>query len=76
MKYNSSMKFVARLGAFVVYQIVTVAGSGLLLGGTEVWKSLVMACAPVLPVIAYAARAFFQDGKLTDAEQDQAFNAE
>ena len=76
MKYNSYMKFVARLGAFLAYQIVTVAGSGLLLGGTEVWKSLVMACAPVLPVVAYAARAYYSDGKLTDAEQNEAFNAE
>lgn len=68
------MKLVARISALVIYQICTVSGSALLLGGTEVWKSLIMALTPVVPVIAYLARAYFVDGKLSEKEADDAFN--
>lgn len=67
-------KIIYRIGAVVAFQITGVIGIGSVFG-VDVWISAGMAAAlGINTVIRGIAGAYLEDGKLTDAEIDEAFN--
>lgn len=66
-------KILFRIGAVVAFEITGVIGIGSVFG-VDVWVSALIAAAlGVNTVIRGIAGAYLEDGKLTDAEIDEAF---
>lgn len=64
-----------RILAVFVASALSIIGAGAI-AGVSIWKSAAVAgLAGVATVIEGLARAFLDDGKLTDAEVNQVFNA-
>lgn len=64
-----------RIAAVFAYSAMGIIGGASILGDIPVWKSAVLAgIAAVSQVAEKLARAYADDGKITKAELDAAFN--
>jgi hypothetical protein len=66
-----------RIGATFAYSAMGIIGGASVLGGIPVWKAAVLAgVAAAAQVIERLARAYADDGRITRAELDAAFNTD
>jgi len=64
-----------RIGAVFAYSSMAIIGGASILGGIPVWKAAVLAgITAAAQVIQKLASAYADDGKITKAEIDEAFN--
>ena len=64
-----------RIGATFAYSAMSIIGGASVLGGIPVWKAAVLAgVAAAAQVIERLARAYADDGRISRAELDAAFN--
>jgi len=64
-----------RIGAVFAYSSMAIIGGASILGGIPVWKAAVLAgITATAQVIQKLASAYADDGKITKAEIDEAFN--